>query len=100
MLSYDCNPGPLRLTDCRRIAKRVCMVNHSSFTEAATCSIFRFMDRGVRPPKPFNVSIQPISCSGRDSKVYTVIYCLSSYRDLHVPLRSFFTTGPGYHEEN
>jgi len=57
------------------------------------------MDRGVRPPKPFKVRIQPISSCGRDTEVYRVMYCLSSYRDLLVTLRSFVTIGSGDHEE-
>jgi hypothetical protein len=99
MLSYDCRPGPLGLTDCRAIANRVSLVIHSSFTDAVTYPIFRPMDRGARPPKPFKVTIKLISSSGRDTKVYRVIFCLSSYRDLHVALHSFVTIGSGDHEE-
>ena len=44
--------------------------------------------------KPFKTRLQQFSSSGRETAMFRVVYCFSSYREVHTALRSMVNTWP------
>ena len=100
ILKYDSRPGVNRLVEARAIAKRVSILVHSDFIEEASRPTWHPFDLNAPVIKPFKTRIQSFASSERESSLYRVIYCFSSYREVHAALRSMGTLGSDDHEES
>jgi hypothetical protein len=84
ILKYDSRPRINRLVDARAIAKRVSILVHSDFIEEASRPTWYPFDFPVI--KLSMTRIQSFASSERESSLYRVIYCFSSYREVPAAL--------------
>ena len=105
LLKYAPRPGMTRLTDAHAIAKRVSIIVHPKYVQFASRPTFTLFDQNVPRIKPIRTRLQLFTSAakdtGKDSIVMTrVIYCFSTYREVHIALRSMITLGKGDVEES
>ena len=100
VLRYDHRPRVNKIVDARAIAKRASILVHKDFINLARKASWHPLDAHAPVVKPFKTRIQPFVTSGRVTPLFRVIFCFSSYFEVHAALRSLVVLGKEDHEES